>query len=462
MKSIAAQQFDPHGWAELLFTHACMLAKTMGLHHVDLLPPDTSADETLERAKVLRSLYARDKSLCITRGCICWLPSDDCNIVSQLKASVEQKMPFSERLHLSVIQDDIRRPTTLDPRHRSTSSIKLKDSLQSIEQQLNQYARTTGILDSQVTNSARRASIALEFLATRILALQTSSEPRNIEQVRSDARASCLLLLIAHGDQDAQVVDAFRSCIQNTLSITTRPGNLPTAEAGTLPFTSVLDGFSLSAFFILLDGLLRLIENDGILEPCADLDLLRKVATCYSNRTLKMLSSSYHRKVALSFHQLLTAVDMFKQASYQYKQGPAPPAGPTGEKLPSNSLANIPSLQTQATDFSGIPATLLHGDLSNNPFQIPSSSNIPLSWESWLNAPSSLGPPVGVNTPSAVGSSAMDGICSAPPNNTLFTQLLGSSFPDVPIQSKQWSGMPMESQAASKRRRTHDEIDFPP
>ncbi|KAL8846082.1 MAG: hypothetical protein Q9221_008802 [Calogaya cf. arnoldii] len=72
--SVAAQQYDPHGWAELLFTHACMLARTMGLHHFHHSHGDAVTDETLERAKVLRSSYSRDKSL--HHAWLCYLAAE--------------------------------------------------------------------------------------------------------------------------------------------------------------------------------------------------------------------------------------------------------------------------------------------------------------------------------------------------------------------------------------------------
>lgn len=430
----------------------------MGVHHVHISPPDTSADERLERAKVLRSLYSRDKSLCTVRGSVCWLPSDDCNITSQLNASVEQQISFSARLRLSLIQDDIHRLIIMESQHRPNSSSKPKVSLQRIEHQLDQYARASGVLDSDATCSPRRAYLALEYLATRILALQTSSEFKHLKQVHSDATASCSLLLIALGDQDRQLVDVFRSCTQSDSSALCRNGSFPVSEESTPPFASVLDAFSLSAYFVLLDGIIRSVKNNGASESSADLDLLRKVVTCYNIRTGQMQANSYHRKVALVFNQLLSVIDLFKQASSLPKQGVAPQPPPAVEKLPTNP--GITSFQTQVPEFSGTPATLLHGDLSHLTFQPTTSTGVPLSWDSWLNAPSSLGPAIGATTPSVVGSSTIAGIDSTPSNRTLFGQMLGSSFPDALLQSKQWPDVGLETSAAPKRRRTNDDIEF--
>lgn len=102
-----------------------------------------------------------------------------------------------------MIQDDIYRLAhTASFRTSSPSKSKTAKVLRSIEHQLVQYTRTFGIFNCQAASyNFRRAVLTLEFLTTRILALQHGSEQRHAEQVRSDARASCLLLLIAHGVQ---------------------------------------------------------------------------------------------------------------------------------------------------------------------------------------------------------------------------------------------------------------------
>ncbi|KAL8725155.1 MAG: hypothetical protein Q9166_007530 [cf. Caloplaca sp. 2 TL-2023] len=453
--SVAAQQFDPHGWAEHLFTHACMLARTMGLHHAHHLPNDTSAVETLERAKVLRSLYTRDKSMCTTRGCIPWLLSDDCNIASQLGAAVERPAPFSDHFQLAIVQDDVYRLTNANSRRRPHSNSKLNASVRRIEQHLDQYMHTFGIFDSVVSNFPRRALIPLEFLATRILALQHGSEPSHAEQVRSDARASCQLLLIAHGDQDRQVVDAFNSltCRTNTASPKTR--NLLASEAGPVPFASILDAFSVPAFFILLEGLLQPNENDGVPGSATDLDLLRRVSACYNKSTGRMQPNSYHRKVALIFDRLLKMIELFKHPS-QYQPGSISPRVSVAEMMLSNPSPPTPSLGPQAVDFSNFFTAFPQGDLSNLSFQPTTPANSSTSWDSWLSVPSSLGP----TTPSTTAN-VFDGISAATPD--LLAHVLGPSqcFPDYSEQSKQWPATAPEPSIAPKRRRTRYDSNSP-
>ncbi|KAL8727919.1 MAG: hypothetical protein Q9181_005532 [Wetmoreana brouardii] len=445
--SVAAQQFDPHGWAELLFAHACMLARTMGLHHAQFLAHEAMADEASERAMVLRSLYSRDKSLCTTRGCVSWLPSDDCNIVSQLGAAAERQAPFSDRFRLAIVQDDIHRLTSADSRCRPSPSSKLQAAVQRIEQQLDQYARAFGIFDAEASYSPRRALIPLEFLATRILALQHASEPRYAEQVRSDARASCLLLLIAHGDQDRKSVDTFKSLTSRTASASPSIGHSLPIETSTIPFASVLDVFSVPAFFILLEGLLQPTENDG-----ADFDLLRRVSACYTNSTGRMQSNSYHRKVAWIFDQLLTTIDQIRHPQqHQPESIPRPPPASVAEMITSSPSPYIPTLQPQTVDFN-VSTALPPEDLSSLGFQPTPPANMSLPWDNWFSAPSSLGP----TTPSALANS-MDGLGVATPD--LLTHLLGPipSIPDCSAQSKQWPANSPEPSSARKRQRTHEE-----
>lgn len=81
----------------------------MGLHRTGILTPEASDDGVIERAKVLQSLYTWDKILCTMRGSVTWLPSCDSNIYSEISVAVEHQAPYSQRLRLAVIQDDIYR-----------------------------------------------------------------------------------------------------------------------------------------------------------------------------------------------------------------------------------------------------------------------------------------------------------------------------------------------------------------
>lgn len=141
----------------------------MGLHHTELFPLECSSYETLERAKVVQSLYARDKSLCTTRGSVSWLPTHDCDIAPQLRAATGRQVPHSDILKLGIIQDDIYRLTHAAS-FRTSKPGKSQNAkvLRSIEHQLEQYTRIFGIFNCQVSHyNHQRAKLTLEFSTLR-------------------------------------------------------------------------------------------------------------------------------------------------------------------------------------------------------------------------------------------------------------------------------------------------------
>lgn len=203
----------------------------MGFHKAELLPSDSSGDDAVERAKVLRSLYVRDKSLCITRGSVLWLTSYDCNITTQLKVAVERRVPYSSHIQLAVIQDELYHMTGAFSEFRRASISKVSQpKRKSIKQQLDQLATDYSLLSSpSAPILPHEALIAMEFLCTRIVALILDSDTRHTGSLISNARASCLLLLIAYGDRNPSVVEAYHSSTSTTASPTNKHSS-PTSE----------------------------------------------------------------------------------------------------------------------------------------------------------------------------------------------------------------------------------------
>ena len=421
-----------------------MLARTMGLQHAHDLPDNIGKYETLERAKVLRSLYTRDKSLCTTRGCIPWLSRDDCD-TAQLDAAVERPAPSLDRLELAKIQDDVYRIVNADAGCRPGSNSKTNSAFRLMKRRLDQYMHTVGIFDSEMTDFPRRALLQLEFLATRILALQYGSKVSHARQVRLDARASCQLLLIAHGDQDHQILDAFHSI---TCRRTTPPAQTEKQLAnrvGPANSASILDAFSVPAFFILLEYLLHPTQNEDVPESIPDVDLLRRVSACYSQSTERMQPNSYHRKVALIFDRMLKITELsHRPLQYQPVSGSSP--GSVAMRL-SDPSTPVPSLSLQTVDsFPNHFPEFPQGDLSTLFFQPITPPSASTSWDNWLSLPFSLGP-----TTPCTAANALDGKSAPTPD------LLAR---DGPEQSKQWPPTP-EPSMAPKRRRIHHEPSPP-
>lgn len=412
---------------------------------MQFFPHKTSTYETLEREKVVQSLYVRDKSLCTTRGSVSWLPTHDCNIAPQLSAAIERQVPYSGRLQLAMVQDDIYRLThtasfrTCRPTKSQTAKV-----LRSVEYQLDQYTRTFGVFNCQASSyNSRRAMLTLEFLTTRILALQHGSEQRHSEQVRSDARASCLLLLIAHGDQDNQVIDDFNALAYQKTARSEEDENLSSIEASTVSFANILDAFSLPAFFILLKDFLQSSENYS--GSGGDLDLLRRVSTCYINSTERMQSNSYHRKVAWTFEQLLTIINLIKSPEQQQRASIAP----------TTSMSQmILSLNTQTDNYFDISPSRPIGDGSSFSFSPQPIASTPFSWDIGSSIPSSLG----LYTPFGSATSAD---ASEAGISDMLDQLRQGGPNGNPGRSMSWPEMVPEPPTTRKRLRTHGESDIP-
>lgn len=177
----------------------------MGLHQTDASSDGISPEESQERSKVLTSLYLRDKSLAISRGSICWLPSFDCGFPADLHLHADSKSQHSARNQLASLQEDIYRLFHSAESKRQSSS-KFKRALFRIEQDLNQWAKIHDVFGSTHRNP-HNVALQLEYLACRISAFHGSPEYSHARIVLDDARASCLLLLIFCGRQQYSAFD---------------------------------------------------------------------------------------------------------------------------------------------------------------------------------------------------------------------------------------------------------------
>jgi hypothetical protein len=359
----------------------------MGLHHTGILPSDPNNDGVIERAKVFRSLYTWDKSLCTTRGSVAWLPSYDSNINSEISVAVEHQAPYAERLRLAVIQDEIYRMSNEGTGRRQRSSRKLQSALKPIEKKLDEYARISGIADCRLPESACAAQLHLEFLATRILALQHGSEPRHIQQVQCDARASCLLLLFIHGDRSTELIEAFRALNGRTQARSVFPPTM----ASDIPFGNILDSFSIPAISILLEGLLHSADGDSEMKTLSDMELLQKTSACYHERTARMQHNSYHRVVSIIFDQLLAILDRLKSG----------PSMETAVDPPSVSMSDPQATHSLLQSLSMRPPidnNISTEDISNMAYWQTPASSTSIPWENWLSMPSSFGPATPLDT----------------------------------------------------------------
>ncbi|KAH8424958.1 uncharacterized protein LDX57_002704 [Aspergillus melleus] len=401
--SVAAQQFDPPGWAELIFANACLIARTMGLHSL----PITANESMCEQAKVFQALYIRDRRLCISRGAPSWLPSMEYKLTVEL-TDIASNLAYRDQFRLAIIQDGI---------HAQAHTAAGVDA-QSLEKQLDHFINRTRLLQGPMSSVVSRSAQALEFLATRILAFEHGPETY-AAQARSDARASCLLVLMAYGDRGQDLQDEFQELVRGVENEVGLGGSPDT-------FFTALDAFSLPGVFILLNGLVQRHHVESESTSITNLDLLHRLSACYAEQTAWMPSTHYHRRVSWILDQLLLVIDMIQN--------------------PQDASTCVQGAITHLS--SDRPEGMRHGSDTDivGPWPPGDSSATSLTWDTWLSStsplgPSSLGPPTPIDPTRVV-------------SPDLLTQMLAVSQGLDGVENLPWTTVPETS--GRKRRRTDD------
>ncbi|KAL4899369.1 hypothetical protein BDW74DRAFT_183767 [Aspergillus multicolor] len=419
--SVIEEQSDPPELAESIFAQACMLARMIGRRQTHPIPHDDNDIETVEREMARRSLYIRDRSLCITRGTASWLPSHDCDFIRRLSIDVERERPYHMRVRLAMIQDEVYLLNQAAYTDNPNSRRSLAEDINSLERQLAKFAKTFAIFDlSSDSKFDRNVGTGLEFLATRILALRLSSQQDHMEQVRSDARASCLLLLLAaNGARDYKVIDRFRLLISSVVSSTTSPVNNETVIRS---MGRAMDAFSIPAYFFLGQDVVSDLLNDNQTSSSKeDLQLLRQVSECCTRFVSTAESNSYHRKVARVLRQVSDIIEFIAHSESDIPKCPSEDkemtdASASGSSIPCplgfpDTTDTPPGQGVQDAHWS------IHPD---NPEEL---------WNNWVPEPSSLdsAPPSGVMNVGDVSYLTHDHVAQAPA--TLYTIPNGQEQP---------------------------------
>lgn len=196
----------------------------MGLHCHDPITPgqmdlDLSLDEIVERRKLFRSLYIRERCYATARGTLRRLPryitdtksevssramSQDASSATLTAAHCEAPLvsvPYSETneplFTMAMIQDDLH--AAMFPNNPSeTRMMEQKMALSSIRQSLVDFARTHRLPYLKRPQTFQDLSIHLAYLGTRIRAYELDLAEHN---VLDDARLSCLLVMSACSDE---------------------------------------------------------------------------------------------------------------------------------------------------------------------------------------------------------------------------------------------------------------------
>jgi len=400
MQSIAARMYFPLGLAESTFAQACVLARTMGLHQASSAPEGSSQEEARERLKVFTSLYLRDKGLSMLQGSMCWLPSFDCSLSSELGESGSTDFRSTARIHLAKLQDESYRlfhSTDLGKR----SSNGYLSALLRIEQGLETWARSYGSFDLPF-QSGGDVDLRLEFLAARICVFCKSPEPRHVRQAISDSQASCLLVTISFGKHDRHMIERVNdimSCKGASKSLVGRGSPRPSEPSNEASSNSsmtdpngpksprpqsLLDCFSVPSFFLLARNIIHPLPVYDVSNAEEDLDVLDKTFACYQENGGKIQANNHTHKVGLAFEKLLQIVKLTR-SSHSSQPGEAMMRNTDNGAFPRSSSKYL-SEQNQfaeASSLSSPPTPLVpslsretypNGDPSTTALRSPSNS----------------------------------------------------------------------------------------
>ena len=397
LKSITAQMYYPLEFAESTFAQACVLGRTMGLHQAPSAPEGLSLEEAEERVKVFTSLNLRDKRYLILRGSICWLPSFDCSLSSELSESGHGNSRHAARIQLAGLQDESYRLLhSADSSRRS--SAKFKNSVLRLEQSLGHWANTSELFSSAYASS-RDINLQLEFLAVRICVFRKSDEPSHTRQALVDSRASCLLVLISCGKHESSMIeqlDDLLLSISPTSRRSSRSGKAcspesptrDTSESNPSRYHSLLDSFSAPAFFLLATNVIRPSSAYDESKAEEDLHLLQRTSACYRELDMGIQANNYTRKVGRAFESLLEVANLVKTSHQFYAPHIAmqqsknthnmlSASRPFGEQHRLSKYSNLPTLTTSST-FPVLWASFSNTHSSTTTQSSPSTSASPI------------------------------------------------------------------------------------
>ena len=399
-KSIAAQTYYPLELAESIFTQACVLTRMMGLDQARSVPEGVNSEEAQERLKVFTSLYLRDKSFSTLRGSLCWLPSFDCSLSSDLGERGSADPRVAVRIQLARLQDESYRLLhSADSSRRS--SAKYQSALLRIEQGLGHWANANANeLFSSPSAGSRDVDLQLEFLALSIGVFRQSPNPNNIRQVLSDSRASCLLIVVLYGKHQPYMIEQLDDLLLSKCPSKSPDGRYSgrssesgnssapesmkqnTSESVPSRSHSLLDSFPMTAFFMLATNVIRPSSAYDETKAEEDLNLLQRTCDCYKEVNARTQANNHTRKVGRAFESLLEVVNLLKSAeNFQFQS-------PHSETQQGNNAHNVSSTINTFGEqhrLSDLPSP-------------SASSTAPTPWESFSNKNASTTTP---GTPSA-------------------------------------------------------------
>lgn len=316
----------------------------MGLHQSRAASEGQAPDEVAEKHKVFRSLYIRDKNLAMCRGSSSWLPSYDSNISSPLlDQSSGEEDKYAPRIELARIQDDVYRHFHSAEAPELPAS-KHDQLLARLEQRLDQWASIHQDTKMSISSVAS-VNMMLSFFTTRICVFRGSRDQRVSYRALKDAKACCILLLLATSPQpDARLMGVFDQLLDRKRSMSPIDGHETHHDddgtAWALPKLSA--NFPLAAFFLVAKSVVQPVAagtNDMLSRTEEDISLLETLRDRYVNTADHDCVQNFTRKVSRTLDSL---VHIVRHKAY-----------PEAANTPSMVFNDLSSLHSSASSQRG-------------------------------------------------------------------------------------------------------------
>ncbi|EWY96660.1 hypothetical protein FOYG_05287 [Fusarium oxysporum NRRL 32931] len=312
--SYVAEQYSTTSLAELVFAQACLLARTMGLHQINASSNDLPPEDILERHKVFRSLYIRDKNIAIFRGSTAWLPGYDFGIPPSFDEAETGTPDLLARLELAKLQDEVYQafhaagaPNLHPSRHYQV--------LAQLQQRLEQWSSTHSIMQKALM-STETFSLMLSFFATRICLSKDNDDMRSTQPFK-DAKACCLVFLLATAAKpDLRLSETLKEVLGQHKSLDqpsprktkrssrTQPAVTESDDSATSALPRLAATFPLAAAFI--------VAKDTLLQPIGEVDGTPSrpeeeitILEALRDRFAKAAEQAHIDNLALSFSRIL-------------------------------------------------------------------------------------------------------------------------------------------------------------
>lgn len=349
----------------------------MGLHQLQSGPQNASSPhaDQVDRCKVLRSLYLRDKKLALQRGCACWLPLHDCTLPTAFGLEAANDA-LPAHLQLASVQNDLYKLIHAANARRQ-SPHKTSRLLARINQSLDELSRAP-LWTDQGDCSIRNNAFKLDFLTSRISAASFAMTDGYSEAMLGDAIASCLFLLAGCGQHDDALATQLSRLLPRDLGAQQETNVTALAFARSNPsqppaLHASLVSFSLRAFFLLAKQLMPGRSGLETAEKEAILAILHRVAACYKGNQPIFESQNLCRNLGNVFQQVLQIVSTVQ----------SPPE--------SEEATHSSSSEEQSLGQDALSLAFTSGDVDNAsglalPSSDPWTSPMNTSWDmSFLN-----------------------------------------------------------------------------